>query len=341
MIALRADMDGLPVTERTDVPFASRARDVYNGEEVGVMHACGHDTHVAILMGVAEILSAVRNEIPGSIKFIFQPAEEGPPEGEKGGAPMMLEEGVLGGVEAIFALHIDAQREVGGIYYRSGGIMASVDDFRITLTGRQTHGAAPWQGVDPIVTSAQIINSLQTIVSRNVDVTQSAAVVTVGSIHGGVRSNIIPEEVVMVGTIRALEPAVREAIHERVREIVSNTAESMGVEAKVEIPMTFGLPVTYNDPDLTSRMLPTLEKVAGAHRVHLVAAETGAEDFSVFAEKVPGFYFFLGGRPANISEEESASHHTPDFFVDESGFGLGVRAMTGLALDYLNQAGAR
>ncbi|MEX1054953.1 MAG: M20/M25/M40 family metallo-hydrolase, partial [Rhodothermales bacterium] len=215
-------------------------------------------------------------------------------------------------------------------------IMASVDDFRITVRGRQTHGAAPWQGVDPIVTSAQIINALQTIVSRNVDLTESAAVVTVGSIHGGVRSNIIPEEVVMVGTIRSLEPSVREAIHERVRQIASNTAESMGVEVKVEIPMTIGLPVTYNDPDLTAKMLPTLQEVAGVDRVHLVAAETGAEDFAVFAEKVPGFYFFLGGRPANVSEEESASHHTPDFYVDESGFGLGVRAMTALALDYLS-----
>ena len=337
VVALRADMDGLPVTERVDLAFASKARGEFNGEEVGVMHACGHDTHTAILMGAAEVLARMREALPGTVKFLFQPAEEGPPEGEDGGAELMVKEGVLDDpkVDAAFALHIFADTEVGTLAYRSGGMMASADDFRITVRGAQTHGASPWNGIDPIVTSAQIINALQTIVSRQHPVTESAAVVTVGSIHGGVRSNIVPEKVVMVGTIRALEPQARLAIHDKVRRIATNVAESMGATAVVEIPVTTAYPVTYNDPVLTARMLPVLHAVAGEDKVHQVPAITGAEDFSFIAEQIPGFYFILGGRPKEIAQEDAAEHHTPDFFVDEAALPLGVRAMVGLALDYL------
>jgi amidohydrolase len=337
VVALRADMDALPVTERVDLPFASKARGEYNGEEVGVMHACGHDTHTAILMGTAEVLAGMRESLPGTVKFLFQPAEEGPPEGEEGGAELMVKEGVLENpkVDAAFALHIFSDTEVGTLAYRSGGMMASADDFRITVRGAQTHGASPWNGIDPIVTSAQIINALQTVVSRQHPITESAAVVTVGSIHGGVRSNIVPEEVVMVGTIRALDPDARMEIHEKVERIATKVAESMGASAQVEIPVTTAYPVSYNDPDLTARMVPVLERVAGTGNVRQIPAITGAEDFSFLAEKVPGFYFVLGGRPKSVAPGEAAEHHTPDFFVDEGALPLGVRAMTALALEYL------
>ena len=336
VVALRADMDGLPVTERVDLPFASKARAEYNGEEVGVMHACGHDTHVAILMGVAEVLAARRAELQGTVKFIFQPADEGAPAGEEGGAELMVEEGVLGApdVEAIFALHIDALREVGELAYRSGGMWASADDLHIRVVGRQSHGAYPWLGVDPIVTSAQIVNALQTVVSRRVPVIESAAVVTIGSIHGGNRSNIIPEEVVMLGTIRALDPEVRRIVHERVRDIATHVGASMGATVEVEIGANSAYPVTYNDAELTARMGPVLETV-GATRVEISVPETGAEDFAFFAERVPGFYFVLGGRPTATPAAEAADHHTPDFMIDEGALVLGVRAMTALTLNYL------
>jgi amidohydrolase len=338
VVALRADMDGLPVTERVDVPFASRATGIYNGEEVGVMHACGHDTHIAILMGVAEVLTSIREEVPGTVKFIFQPAEEGAPEGEEGGAELMVEEGVLTNpdVDAAFALHISSKGEVGHISYNPRGTYASADDFRITVRGKQTHGAYPWSGVDPIVTSAHIITALQTIVSRQMEVTHNAAVVTIGKIEGGVRSNIIPEEVEMIGTLRALDPDDRLAIHESVRRIATNVAESMGATAEVQIPLSTSYPVTYNDPELTAQMLPVLEAVAGADRVQLTPAQTGAEDFAFFAERVPGFYIRLGGRPGDVAREDASDHHTPDFYVDDSGLGLGVRAMTAMALHYMN-----
>ncbi len=344
VVALRADMDGLPVTERVDLPFASKETTLYNGAEVGVMHACGHDTHVAILMGVAEVLASMKDDLPGTVKFIFQPAEEGPPEGEEGGAALMVKEGVLANpaVDAAFALHIDALREVGYLGYRAGGLWASADDFRITVRGKQTHGGYPWNGIDPIVTAAHIITALQTIVSRQLPLVESAAAITVGSIHGGVRSNIVPEEVEMIGTIRALDPAVRTAIHEKMRRIATNVAESMGATAEVQIPLTTAYPVTVNDPALTARMAPVLEAVAGPDHVAVIPAETGAEDFAFFSEKVPGFYFVLGGRPADVPKEAAADHHTPDFFVDDSGLGLGVRAMTALTLHYLrtHEAGA-
>ena len=337
VVLLRADMDALPVTERAKLPFASKVKAQFNGQEVGVMHACGHDTHVAILMGTAEVLAGMRSELPGTVKFVFQPAEEGPPQGEKGGAEMMVEQGVLANpaVDAAFALHIDAKREVNSISYTPRGTYASADDFRILVKGKQTHGGYPWNGVDPVVTSAHIITALQTIVSRQVRLTENAAVVTIGKIQGGVRSNIIPEQVEMVGTIRALHPDDRKLIHERIRRTATNVAESMGATAEVQIPVTTAYPVTFNNEALTAAMVPVLEGVAGAGRVRLLRPETGAEDFSFIAERVPSFYIQLGGRPAGVKEEDAADHHTPDFYVDDSGLGLGVRAMTAMTLHYL------
>ncbi|MDH5630198.1 MAG: amidohydrolase [Gammaproteobacteria bacterium] len=339
VVALRADMDALPVTERVKLPFASKVKTTYAGQNVGVMHACGHDSHVAILMGVAEVLAQVKDQIPGTIKFIFQPAEEGAPEGEEGGAELMVKEGVLKNpdVDVIFGLHISSQTPVGVIGYRPKGIMASVDDFRITVYGKQVHGSAPWNGIDPVVTASQIVNSLQTIVSRNMPLTQQAAVVTVGSIHGGVRSNIIPEEVQLIGTIRALDDNMRAQIHKRIREIANGVAESMGAKVKVDIPMSTSYPITYNSPLLVDQMLPSMQKQAGERNVVLIDAITGAEDFSYFAKEVPGFYFFLGGKPANVPIEKAPAHHTPDFYLDESGFQLGVSTLANMALDYLKQ----
>ena len=341
VVGLRADIDGLPVKERVDVPFASKAVGEYNGNKVPVMHACGHDTHIAILMGVAEILAGMKDDIPGTVKFIFQPAEEGAPKGEEGGAELMVKEGVLKNpdVEAIFGLHINSATDVGVIRYKPAGIMASVDDFKITVKGKQTHGSTPWSGIDPIVVSAQIINSLQTVVSRSMPLTENAAVVTIGSIHGGVRSNIIPEEVEMLGTIRALDEEMRQNIHKRVRTIATKVAESMGASVEVELPFSASYPVTYNDPELVDKMLPTLQAVAGEGNLHLMNAVTGAEDFSYFAREVPGFFFFLGGKPLNTPVEEAAPHHTPDFFIDESGLLLGVKALSNLALDYMTGSG--
>jgi amidohydrolase len=340
VVALRADMDALPVPERNDLPFRSSAVGEYRGEEVPVMHACGHDTHVAMLMAVAEIMAGMREELPGTVKFLFQPAEEGAPPGERGGAEVMVEEGVLENprVDAVFGLHIDAQREVGTISYRPRGAMASVQDFRIAVHGRQAHGSTPWYGIDPVVTAAQIVGSLQTVVSRSAELTRAAAVVTVGAIHGGVRSNIIPEEVELVGTIRTFEDDMRDTVHRRIREIAEHTAAANGATVTVEIPMSSSYPVTFNDPELTAAMLPSLVRAAGEGNVVLVDPETGAEDFSFFANEVPGFYFFVGGMPRGMEPDEAPSHHTPDFFIDESGMRLGVQAMLNVAIDYLNGA---
>lgn len=338
MVALRADMDALPVKERVDLPFKSEVVSVYRGEEVPVMHACGHDTHVAMLMGAAEILAGMREDLHGSVKFIFQPAEEGPPPGEEGGAELMVKEGVMEDVDAVFGLHINAGTYVGQINYRPRGIMAAVDDFRIVLTGKQAHGSAPWLGIDPIVTAAQVVNNLQTIVSRSLQLTKAAAVVTVGSIHGGVRSNIIPEELEMLGTIRTFDPEMRETLHRRLREIVNHTAASNGATAEIQLPYSAHYPVTYNDPDLTATMLPTLERIAGAENINLIDAVTGAEDFSYFAREVPGLYVFVGGKPLDLAADESVSHHTPDFFIDESGMQLGLKTYVNLALDYMDMA---
>lgn len=336
VVLLRADMDGLPVSERVDLPFASKVTTVYNGEEVGVMHACGHDTHVAILMGTATILAGMRDQLPGTVKFMFQPAEEGAPEGEDGGADLMVRQGILANptVDAAFALHIWSLGAVNKIFYSPGGTWASADAFRILVHGTQTHGGYPWNGTDPIVISAQIITALQTIVSREMPLIEAASVVSVGKIEGGVRSNIIPEQVTMDGTIRALDPEHRGQIHERVRALAMGIAESMGGSAEVTIPVGLGYPVTFNDPDITATMVPMLEAMAPG-QVLQTPAETGAEDFAFIADEVPSFYIQLGGRPANVAKADAADHHTPDFFIDDSGLTLGVRAMTAMALHYM------
>lgn len=337
VIALRADMDALPVIERTPVAFASTVKSTYNGQEVGVMHACGHDAHVAMLMGTAEVLVQMKNELKGTIVFIFQPAEESAPDGEEGGAELMVKEGVLDDpkVEVVFGLHINSQTEVGTIRYKTEGIMAAVDKFKITIKGKSTHGSTPWTGNDPIVIASEIVNSLQTIVSRHIDITQDPAVVTVGWIKGGVRNNIIPETVEMEGTIRTFNETAQNEIHRRIQLIAQNIAES--ADAVAEVKITKQYPVTYNNIELTNKMLPTLQRVAGKDFVKLTRASTGAEDFSFYAKKVPGLFFFLGGMTKGADPTKVAPHHTPDFFIDESGLKLGVRTFANLVLDYLAQ----
>jgi len=333
-LALRADIDALPVTENNDLPFKSEVKTEFLDAKTGVMHACGHDTHTAILMGVAEILSENKDKINGTVKFIFQPAEEGPPPGEEGGASLMINEGVLKNpdVDAIFGLHINAATPVGTIKYKPEGTMAAVERFVINVKGKQAHGSAPWSGVDPILISAKIIDGLQTIISRNAELTESASVITVGKISSGVRFNIIPETAEMIGTVRTLDPENKALILKRMREMVPAIAAAYGGEATIEIQNNTA--ITFNDPELTNRMLPTLKKVAGTDNVNLMKATTGGEDFSFFQEEVPGFYFFLGGMPEN---GEPTRHHTPDFFIDESGLLLGVKTMTQLTMDYLNE----
>ncbi|RDI58289.1 amidohydrolase [Flavobacterium glaciei] len=335
VVALRADMDALPVMERANLPFASKVTGEYNGASVGVMHACGHDTHVAILMGTAEVLASVKNEIKGTVVFIFQPAEEGPPEGEEGGAELMVKEGVLNNpkVDVIFGLHINAQTEVGQIKYRPKGTMASSDWFTIKINGKQSHGAYPWQSIDPIVTASQIVMGLQTIVSRNVNLTQNAAVVSVGQINAGVRSNIIPESLTMSGTIRTLDAETQDFIHGKIKTIATNIATSAGATAEVAI--TKKTLITYNEPSLTEQMLPTLQAAAGKENVQLTEAVTGAEDFSFYQAKIPGLYYFIGGMPKGKKPSDMPSHHTPDFYIDEGSFVLGMTSMANLALDYM------
>ncbi|MBL6446121.1 amidohydrolase [Fulvivirga sp. 29W222] len=337
VVALRADIDALPVTEKTGLPFASTVVTEYNGVETGVMHACGHDTHIAILLSVAEVLSSIKEDLPGTVKFIFQPAEEGAPPGETGGAGLMVKEGVLKNPapEVIFGLHISAGTPVGQINYKPGGAMAASDRFTITVKGQQAHGSTPWGGVDPIVVSAQIINGLQTIISRQTELTKEAAVLTVGMIRGGVRFNIIPEEVELIGTIRTLDTSMQEMIHNKVRLTATKIAESSGATAHVDIQKL--VPVTYNDPELTSRMVSSLERAAGKGNVNLVNAVTGAEDFSFFQKEIPGLYIFVGGRSLGSSEPavNLGGHHTPDFIIDESGMLTGVKALLNLTLDYM------
>ena len=341
VVALRADMDGLPVEERTNVPFASKETTVYNGVETRVMHACGHDSHVAILMGVAQVLASKKADLKGSVKFIFQPAEEGVPKGEEGGAELMVKEGVLKSpdVDVIFGLHINSQLEAGKITYRPGGMFAGVGDLKITVNGTPSHGAEPWSAADPIVAAAQIIMNLQTVVSRNVNITQNPAVVTIGSIHGGNRSNIIPEQVELLGTVRTLSPEDETLVFNRIRQIATKTAEANGVQATVELPYSSHYPVTVNHPALTEKMLPTLKQAAGASNVALIAPETGSEDFSFFANEVPGLYFYLGGMPNGTDPKDAAPHHTPEFYLDESGFNTGVYALVQLVLDYMENPG--
>ena len=334
VVALRADMDALPVAERNDLPYKSEVTAIFNGQKTGVMHACGHDTHVAILMGVAEVLAKNRN-FRGTIKFIFQPAEEGPPPGEDGGAKLMVKEGVLENpkVDAIFGLHINSGTHVGKITYKSGGMMAASQRFVINVRGKQAHGSTPWQSVDPIVASAQIINGLQTIISRESQLTKEGAVISVGSIHSGIRFNIIPESLEMIGTIRTLDRNMKELIQTRMNEMVPAIAKAYRAEATIEIQD--GADITFNNEALTKKMIPTLERVAGDDKVYEIDAITGAEDFSYFQNEVPGLYFFLGGTPLNMEESEAPSHHTPSFFVDDASMLLGVKALSNLAVDFL------
>ena len=335
-VGLRADMDALPVLERTDLPFASKVTSTYNGNEVAVMHACGHDTHVAILMSVAEILAGMKNELKGTIKFIFQPAEEGPPEGEEGGASLMIKEGVLEDpkVDVMFGLHIAAETEVGKITYRSGGFMAASDWFTIKVKGKQTHGSQPWAGIDPVTITAQIINGLQTIVSRQLDITKYPAVISVSTVNGGVRANIIPEEIVMVGTIRTLDTGMQRYIHDRMKLKSSKIAEGSGATA--ETTFESKTLVTYNDPSLTKQMIPGFVKAAGEENVIEIPPVTGGEDFSYFAAKVPSLFFFIGGKQKGIEQTKVFPHHTPDFWIDESGMKTGIKAFCHLVFDYMN-----
>ncbi len=335
VIALRADMDALPVQEEVDLPFASKARATYNGQDVGVMHACGHDCHVAILMGVAELLAGMKGQLSGRIKFIFQPAEEGPPAGEEGGAALMIKQGVLENPqpEVIFGLHVFAGVEAGTIAYRPGPAMASSDRIKVTVSGRQTHGALPWRGVDPIVISSQIVLGLQTIISRQVDVSLEPAVISIGAIRGGVRDNIIPDTVEMLGTVRTFNEDMRNDIHARIRNTVEMIARSAGATAQVHFDNPY--PVTVNDEPLTERMVPTLKRVAGNDKVFVGQKITGYEDFSYYQQRIPGFFYFVGITPPGTDRKLCAPNHSPRFYVDESALVLGVRSLTHLTLDYM------
>jgi amidohydrolase len=334
VVALRADMDALPVAEEVDLPFKSTVRSTYNGQDVGVMHACGHDAHVAILMSVAEMLAGMRDQIPGTVKFLFQPAEEGAPPGEEGGAALMIKEGALDNpkFDAVFGLHVFPY-EVGTMHYRTGALMASSDRFEIIVHGRQTHGALPWNGVDPVVTASQIVLGLQTITSRQVDLIQSPAVVTVGRMNAGVRYNIVPDSAVLEGTIRTFDEGMRAEIHKRVKRTAESIAASAGATATVNVfPYT---PVTMNDVALTERMVATLKRVSGADKVAIAKQTTTAEDFALFEQKVPGMFFFLGITPKGADASKVAPNHSPRFFVDEAALVPGIRALASLAVDYL------
>jgi len=333
VIGLRADIDALPVTERVNIPFASKVKTTYNGQEVGVMHACGHDTHVAMLMTAAEILAGMKNEIAGTVKFIFQPAEEGAPEGEEGGAALMIKEGVLENpkVDAMFGLHINAQTPVGQIKYREQGMMAASDWFTIKIKGKQSHGAQPWMGIDPVIVGAQIINGLQSIVSRQMELTKNAVVISTTIFKGGVRENIIPEEATIGGTIRTLDDGMRKDVWQRIERTAKNIAEASGATAEVKIDAKTS--VTYNNPQLTRMMLPSLQKATNNNAV-LMDAVMGAEDFSFFGEKVPSLYLYVGGMPLNQDPKATAAHHTPDFFIDESGMRTGIKALVQMVIDY-------
>ena len=337
LVALRADMDGLPVREMTGLSFASAQTDTYNGQEVGVMHACGHDAHVAILMGVAEFLTSVRDELAGSVMFIFQPAEEGAPVGEEGGAKLMLKEGIwkTNKPDVIFGLHV-TNAPHGIIGYREGPFMAASDAWKFTIKGRQAHGSTPWESIDPIMVAFQIGNNIQTIISRKLNLTESPAVISVGSIHGGVRSNIIPDVVEMEGTIRTFDPAIREQIFIELRKIAETTAAMAGATVEVLLPNGDNYPVTVNDPDLTQRVLPTLRDIVGKDMVYRSGRSMGAEDFSFFAQQVPGFYFYLGVNKIGADLSSTAGNHSPLFIIDDGALPVGVKALTHMTIDYLN-----
>ena len=334
VIGLRADMDALPVVERTNVPFKSTVTSEYNGQTVGVMHACGHDSHVAMLLGTATVLSGMKDKIKGTVVFIFQPAEEGPPNGEEGGAPLMVKEGVMDSpkIEAIFGIHINAQTEIGQIRYKSGATMASSDWFSIKVKGKQTHGSQPWMGIDPIAVATQIYTGLQMIVARESELTKAPVVITIGKINAGVRENIIPEELTMAGTIRTLDSVMQKDVHEKIRLTATKIAESMGATAEVLID-TKTL-VTYNDPKLVTRMLPSLQKAVGKDNLLETEWTTGAEDFSFFGTKAPAFFFFVGGMPKGTDPKKTAAHHTPDFYIDDSRLDVGIKAFCNIVFDY-------
>lgn len=334
VVALRADIDGLPVTERNPLTFKSNATSEYNGQKVGVMHACGHDSHIAMLLGAAETLCKMKNDLSGTVVFIFQPAEEGAPGTEEGGAPLMIKEGLLDNpkVDAVFGIHISAQGDLGKIYYKPEAFMASSDWFTIKVKGRQSHGASPWSGIDPIVVSAAIIENLQTIVSRQMDITQAPVIITVGKISSGVRANIIPEEAMMEGTIRTLDSKMQKEVHERIKTMVKNITAAYGATAEVMID-TKTL-VTYNDPKLVAKSLASLQKAAGENNVMLTHWVTGAEDFSFYGTKAPSFFFQLGARDAKFTPDNAPSHHTPDFILDDSKLDVGVKAFCQLVFDY-------
>ena len=335
-IALRSDMDALPIIENVNIPFASKEKSTYNGQEVGVMHACGHDSHVAMLMSVAEILSAMKNEIKGTVKFIFQPSEEGPPEGEEGGAPLMVKEGVMDNpkVDVIFGLHIESNIEVGRIEYKPGAFMASSDWFTIKVKGKGSHGSQPWLGIDPIQISAQIIEGLQNIVSRQSELTKAPLVITVGKINGGVRSNIIPDECVMYGTIRTLDNNMQKEVYQKIKLTATKIAEASGAAAEITID-TKTL-VTYNTPELVKKMIPSLQSAAGIDNVAEREWVTGAEDFSYYGTKAPSFFFYLGGMPKGNDSKKAPPHHTAEFYIDESGMKTGIKAFCDLIIDYMN-----
>jgi len=338
-IGIRADMDALPVTERNDLPFASKATSEYRGQTVGVMHACGHDAHTAILMGVAEALVSIKDELPGEVMFIFQPAEEGPPEGEKGGAPLMLEEGLFAEFkpDAVFGLHVVANVPVGMIAVRPGPAMASADSFEIRVVGRQTHGSQPWGGIDPVVAASDIVTTAQTIISRRTNISKLPAVVTFGAINGGVRYNIIPDEVELLGTIRTFDEQMRKEIIADLVNVAEHVAAAHGAHVHThKVPLEHGYPVTVNDPALTVRMRPSLEKAIGADKVIEPPPGMGSEDFSYFANEVPGLFFFVGATPAD-QVGKAAVNHSPEFFMDEGALDVGLRSMLQVALDYLRQ----
>jgi amidohydrolase len=341
-LALRADMDALPVTERTSLPFASKVRSVFNGQDVGVMHACGHDSHTAMLLGVATALAKVRDTLPGEVLFVFQPAEEGVPDGETGGAKQMLAEGIFRDFkpDAVFGMHVWSTLNAGQIGVRSGPAMAASDRFKITVKGRQTHGSRPWGGVDPVLAAAEIITSSQAIVSRRTNISKLPAVVTFAAIHGGVRYNIIPDEVEMIGTIRTFDEDVRQAIYADLKNVATHVAAAHGATVVAEVPDIEGNPVVVNDPALMARMRPSLEKAAGAGNVVDEPYTMGAEDFALYAQQVPGMFFFVGATPVGQDAQKAPSNHSPEFFLDESALPLGTRAMLQASLDFLNGVGA-
>jgi len=336
VVALRSDIDGLPITERNSLPFASKEKSTFGGQETGVMHACGHDGHMSILLAVAEILSKNKSELKGSVKFIFQPAEEGAPTGEEGGAALMIKEGVLENpkVDAIFGLHIQSLIPLGQVSYRAEGLMASVDGVNIKVKGKGAHGATPWDSVDPIVVSSQIILGLQTIISRQTELTKAAAVITVGSFHAGIRRNIIPEEALMEGTIRTFDPDMQKIVHEKIKKTAIDIAESAGAKAEVDIQIMY--PVTYNDPKFTAMMAPSLSRAVGNENVKVISPVTMAEDFSFFQQKIPGFFFFVGANSKDMKLEKQPTHHTADFMIDERCMLTGVKSLLTLTVDYLN-----